>query len=42
MIDFVDEEIQEYEELTPEERYLTLMLADLAAAVILVAVSLLL
>lgn len=41
MIDFVDEEVQSYEELDDTERYLVLCLADLAAAVILGLVSLL-
>ena len=30
MIDFVDEEMETYEELEDEERYLVLFLADLA------------
>ncbi len=32
MIDFVDEEMQQYEELDEEERYLVLFLADLLVA----------
>ena len=39
MIDFVDEEIQSYESLDGEERYLVLMLADLANAVIFLILS---
>jgi len=42
MIDFVDEEIQSYESLSDEERYLVLLLADLAVAVILAILSVLL
>lgn len=42
MIDFVDEEVQSYEELEDAERYLVLCLADLISAVILILASLLL
>ncbi|MBQ3706006.1 MAG: hypothetical protein II888_06080 [Clostridia bacterium] len=39
MIDFVDEEIQSYESLSDEERYLVLMLADLANGVLFLLLS---
>ena len=42
MIDFVDEEMQSYEALSDEERYLVLFLADLIIAIIfLIAAALL-
>jgi len=40
LIDFVDEEIQSYEELEDEERYLVLLLADLINAVLFTLLSL--
>ncbi|MBQ9211386.1 MAG: hypothetical protein IJ153_06765 [Clostridia bacterium] len=42
MIDFVDEEIQSYESLSDEERYLVLALADLLCALIFCIISLIL
>ena len=39
MIDFVDEEMQTYEELDDEERYLVLLLADGIVAVIFLLIS---
>ena len=42
MIDFVDEEIQSYEELDDGERYLVLLLADLANALLFAVLSLVL
>ena len=42
MIDFVDEEVQDYEELDPEERYLVLLLADLINAGLFLMLSLIL
>ncbi len=42
MIDFVDEEVQSYESLDPEERFLVLLLADLICAALFLLLSLLL
>ena len=42
MIDFVDEEMEKYEELDPKERYLVLLLADSIVALLSLFLSILL